>query len=99
MNNNFDPSVALEEGKEMIKMYGPGFTGLQNLGNTCYLNSTVQVLMALPRFMERYYNGAEEHINTCTNVAADCFHCQMAKLVLGMYSGDYSSVPKGSDQV
>jgi len=34
LNNNFDPSVALEEGKEMVKMYGPGFTGLQNLGNT-----------------------------------------------------------------
>jgi len=55
--------------------------------------------MSLPPFMERYFNGAEEHIQTCSNVPADCFHCQMAKLTIGMYSGDYSAIPKGSDQV
>ena len=34
LNISFDPSVALEEGVKMPKLYGPGFVGLQNLGNT-----------------------------------------------------------------
>eukprot|EP00049_Salpingoeca_infusionum_P004033 m.74040 g.74040 ORF g.74040 m.74040 type:complete len:856 (+) comp12386_c0_seq2:327-2894(+) len=30
-------------------------TGLRNLGNTCYLNAIIQVLLALPTFTERVY--------------------------------------------
>lgn len=43
-------SKVLEEGKVLIPVFGAGNTGMVNLGNTCYLNSVVQVLMSLPDF-------------------------------------------------
>lgn len=43
-----------ETGKALVPLYGPGYTGLANLGNSCYLNSVVQVLFTVPQFQERY---------------------------------------------
>jgi len=34
-------SKVLEEGKTLIPVFGEGFTGMENLGNSCYLNSVV----------------------------------------------------------
>jgi len=41
LNLNFTLSKILEEGKELIPLFGPGLTGLENLGNSCYMNSVV----------------------------------------------------------
>ena len=46
-------SVIQESGQELKLVYGPGYTGLQNLGNSCYMNSTIQVLFSLPEFKTR----------------------------------------------
>ena len=45
-----------ESGKSLVPLFGPGYTGLANLGNSCYLNSVVQVLFTLPEFQQRYAN-------------------------------------------
>jgi len=34
----------------LIPVFGADNTGMVNLGNTCYLNSVVQVLMSMPEF-------------------------------------------------
>lgn len=47
-------TIIQESGKELKLLYGPGYTGLQNLGNSCYMNSVMQVLFALPEFKSRY---------------------------------------------
>ena len=47
-------SIIQESGKELVPRYGPGYTGLRNLGNSCYLNSVMQVMFTLPEFKERY---------------------------------------------
>lgn len=51
-------SKVLEEGKILVPVFGAGNTGMINLGNTCYLNSVVQVLMSLPSFEARYLSNA-----------------------------------------
>ena len=34
-----------ESGSQLVPLYGPGFTGMHNLGNSCYMNSVMQVEM------------------------------------------------------
>jgi ubiquitin carboxyl-terminal hydrolase 5/13 len=53
-NVNFDFSRIQEADKELIPMFGPGFTGLTNMGNTCYLASVMQALFSIPEFVQRY---------------------------------------------
>ena len=32
-----------ESGSRLVPVYGKGYTGFDNLGNTCYMNSVMQV--------------------------------------------------------
>jgi uncharacterized UBP type Zn finger protein len=41
-------------------MKGAGLVGLKNLGNSCYINSIMQVLFALPEFKARYLDTAAD---------------------------------------
>jgi ubiquitin carboxyl-terminal hydrolase 5/13 len=43
-------SKVLEEGKILVPIFGPGYTGMENLGNTCYMNAVVQCLFSFPEF-------------------------------------------------
>jgi ubiquitin carboxyl-terminal hydrolase 5/13 len=40
-NLNLTLSKVLEEGKILVPLFGAGFTGLDNLGNSCYMNSVI----------------------------------------------------------
>jgi ubiquitin carboxyl-terminal hydrolase 5/13 len=54
LNQKFGEWVAIQEaGSNLKPVYGPGFTGLMNLGNSCYLNSTMQVVFTIPAFVTR----------------------------------------------
>ncbi len=46
--------MGLYSGIRKIVFFGPGYTSLANLGNSCYLNSVIQVLFTLPDFQPRY---------------------------------------------
>jgi ubiquitin carboxyl-terminal hydrolase 5/13 len=89
-NLKFDFSMTTEDGRQLEPLFGPGYTGLKNLGNSCYMASVIQALFTLPSFHQRYTQGMEEHFKSCMKDSANCFHCQMYKLADGLWSGRYS---------
>ncbi|XP_063934124.1 ubiquitin carboxyl-terminal hydrolase 5-like isoform X2 [Zophobas morio] len=81
-----------EKDYELEKCYGPGFTGIINLGNTCYMASVLQLIFSLKEFIAKYYDGYYECVKE--NILADPvnnFSLQMSKLAFGLCSGEYST--------
>ncbi|KAJ3148786.1 hypothetical protein HDU86_007341 [Geranomyces michiganensis] len=98
-NLKFDFSMTTEDGMSLEPLFGPGHTGLKNLGNSCYMASVLQVLFSFKPFQDRYLGVAREHSFTCREKAATCFQCQMGKMADGLLSGRYSQpVSKVSDE-
>lgn len=91
-NLRYDFSLTDDDGKALEPVFGPGLTGLANLGNSCYMASVLQTIFALPAFQTRYYEPAGmHHAEACTvPLPADCVECQMRKVADGLLSGRYS---------
>ncbi|XP_045448082.1 ubiquitin carboxyl-terminal hydrolase 5 [Melitaea cinxia] len=85
-----------ESGSDLRPLHGPSLTGLTNLGNSCYINSVVQVLFRIPDFIRRYVEGAPEIFSTFPEDPANDFNVQTAKLGVGLVSGRYARPADGS---
>ena len=87
-NLKWDFSMTTEDGKELKPIFGPGFTGLKNIGNTCYMASVAQALFAMPEFAQRYYRPDEPPPET--QKPAEDLETQLRKMGDGLLSGRYS---------
>ncbi|XP_014252821.1 ubiquitin carboxyl-terminal hydrolase 5 [Cimex lectularius] len=93
LNQKYNEWFALQEAVAQLKpAYGPGYTGLLNLGNSCYLNSVMQIIFQIPDFINKYYKKADEIFRNSAEPAVD-FNVQMAKFATGLLSGRYSHPP------
>lgn len=89
-NLNLTLSKTIEDGKILVPIYGEGNTGMENIGNSCYMNSIVQILFSLENFKEKFLDDSFIHLTTCLSNPEECFNCQVSKLFFGLYSGNYS---------
>lgn len=91
-NKKFDEWLTIQESNSNLTLlYGPNYVGLINLGNSCYLNSVMQVLFAIEQFKSTYY--PVESIYSKTTNPFDDFNFQLAKLAYGLLSPYYSIKP------
>lgn len=95
LNSKFDFNMTSEDGKNYEPRFGPNLTGLRNLGNSCYMASVLQCLVALDSFAMPFVDPTRDHYLTCASQPYECVQCQLIKLVDGMISGQYS-VPETS---
>ena len=65
-----------ESGGVLQPVYGPGFTGMANLGNSCYLNSVMQMLFIVPNFIDRFVNDSSSIFKNSDDPPND-FNTQM----------------------
>lgn len=87
-NLKWEFSMTTEDGKEMKPLFGKGFTGLKNLGNSCYMASILQCLFSMPDFQQRYYHPHDPPPDSTT--PAEDLETQLRKLADGILSGRYS---------
>nr|CDS26082.1 ubiquitin carboxyl terminal hydrolase 5 [Hymenolepis microstoma] len=88
-----------ESDKTLQPLYGPGLTGLSNLGNSCYINAAIQVIFSTDFFRKRYTSNLPKFVTSAIDAiaksgnAADAvnfFGLQMSKLGQALCSGAYS---------
>jgi len=87
-NLKWEFSMTDEQGKELKPLFGPGLTGLKNLGNSCYMASILQALFSIKEFQERYYD--KEMKTKWTEKPAEDIETQLRKVADGLLSGRYS---------
>ena len=96
LNANYAFDAITEAGASLTPVTGPHYQGLQNLGNSCYMNSILQLLLDLPEFAHRYGTTSDkiekhplQQAVSPTAAPTDLL-CQTAKIASAITSGAFS---------
>uniref|UniRef100_A0A8C5I7I0 Ubiquitin carboxyl-terminal hydrolase n=1 Tax=Gouania willdenowi TaxID=441366 RepID=A0A8C5I7I0_GOUWI len=100
MNNEWE--VIQESGMKLKAVYGSGYTGVKNLGNSCYLGTVMQVLFSIPDFQRIAH--CHQVVSETNNPNKTLIHLSVflscrAKLGHGLLSGLYSKPPMKSELI
>ncbi|OHT04733.1 Clan CA, family C19, ubiquitin hydrolase-like cysteine peptidase [Tritrichomonas foetus] len=88
INKNWDFDAVTADGREYETMKGPFSVGLENLGNTCYMNSILQTLARIQPFVDEFaIPGGNAEKARWTDPAR-----QLHRLLKEMQQGDRSKV-------
>ncbi|CAL8309610.1 unnamed protein product [Lota lota] len=105
-NNNSPPlarvsewEVIQESATKLKAVYGSGYTGVKNLGNSCYLGTVMQVLFSIPEFQRMYVGNLQRIYDYSPLDPSQDFATQMAKLGYGLLSGQFSKPPMKSELI
>nr|XP_033781358.1 ubiquitin carboxyl-terminal hydrolase 5 isoform X1 [Geotrypetes seraphini] len=97
MNQRIGEWELIQESAVQLKpLFGPGYTGMCNLGNSCYLNSVMQILFSIPDFQRKYMEKIDGIFGKAPSDPTQDFNVQVAKLGNGLLSGEYSTPPPSS---
>ncbi|KAG9328511.1 hypothetical protein JZ751_013488, partial [Albula glossodonta] len=91
--------VIQESGLKLKAVYGSGYTGIKNLGSSCYLGTTMQVLFSIPEFQRAYVGNLQRIFDYSPLDPTQDFATQMAKLGHGLLSGQHSKPPVKSELI
>ena len=74
LNQKYQNSKILESGKELERLSGTGLCGITNLGNTCYLNSIMQLVSRIPEAHSTSFMDflLSQHMCTCRRIVLAC---------------------------
>uniref|UniRef100_A0A061RBY0 Ubiquitin carboxyl-terminal hydrolase n=1 Tax=Tetraselmis sp. GSL018 TaxID=582737 RepID=A0A061RBY0_9CHLO len=86
-NQTLEFDKITEAGSELLPLSGPGLVGLTNLGNSCYMNSVMQVMWSLPGLRERYLSRGTELFADAPSDPASDLPAQLAKVGLALVEG------------
>lgn len=86
-NMNWQFQLDDVNGEKLQPVFGPGLTGMKNLGNSCYINSVVQALYSLDGFKDFL-----EHKSFPEGDPSRSLLSQLLKIYDGLESGRYSKV-------
>ncbi|CAJ1402872.1 unnamed protein product [Effrenium voratum] len=100
LNLNYDWSRICESGdKPLERLRAPGLVGLKNLGQSCYMNSSLQLLLALPEVKNHYMDADFQMRRSAPAEVQNDLVSQVAKLVNGLNGPRYAPpLREGADE-
>nr|XP_033815362.1 ubiquitin carboxyl-terminal hydrolase 13 isoform X2 [Geotrypetes seraphini] len=91
--------VIQEAGLKLKPMYGSGYTGIRNPGNSSYLITVMQLIFSIPEFQRMYVGNLPRIFDYSPLDPTQDFNTQMTKLGHGLLSGQYSKPPMKSELI